>query len=238
MRAWLLAAVFLIGFAPFAACGSGTTKNNTASSLKELHDPKLAVTATPPDRLPTPLVANSAAGVGAGAAGTVPDTYVVKAGDTLGAIASQLGVTVTELAAANQITNPASIQVGQQLKVPKIALTPTPVSGAGPALSTPAPGSTSVSGGGQVPPTGGAPSGGGAIGSPAPGASAAASSAAGGPTSTYTVKAGDSACAIAIAHGVSLQELADANGMSKTAIAKLSINEPLKIPARTGHKGC
>ena len=44
--------------------------------------------------------------------------YVVKAGDTLGAIARRLGVSVAALAQANGIANPNRISVGQQINKP------------------------------------------------------------------------------------------------------------------------
>src|SRR5438105_15220184 len=128
MRARAVVLLALVLLLPAAACGSGGTTNNaTSPALKELHDPKTAPTATPPLSLPTPLQANSVPGGPGGGTGSQPDTYVVKAGDTLGQIAAQLGVPVDDLAKANNITDPTKIQVGQQLKVPK----------PGTALSTP-----------------------------------------------------------------------------------------------------
>jgi LysM repeat protein len=44
--------------------------------------------------------------------------YTVKPGDSLLAIAVQFGVTLDELQAANDITNPNSIYVGQVLDIP------------------------------------------------------------------------------------------------------------------------
>lgn len=49
---------------------------------------------------------------------TKPKTYTVKSGDTLTSIARSLGVSATELATLNGITNPNLIRVGQVLKVP------------------------------------------------------------------------------------------------------------------------
>jgi murein DD-endopeptidase MepM/ murein hydrolase activator NlpD len=46
------------------------------------------------------------------------DVYVVQAGDTLFAIALRLGVTATDLAAANDLSNPNLIFVGQRLIIP------------------------------------------------------------------------------------------------------------------------
>ena len=47
-----------------------------------------------------------------------PTEYIVQAGDTLSAIAQELGVTVTALAEYNEITNPNVISVGQRLLIP------------------------------------------------------------------------------------------------------------------------
>ena len=58
-----------------------------------------------------------------------PDVYVVQAGDTLGAIAKQYGVTVEALQEANAISDPTLLQIGQKLIIPKggtIASTSTP----------------------------------------------------------------------------------------------------------------
>ena len=47
-----------------------------------------------------------------------PGAYTVQTGDTLGEIAEQFGVTVEALAAANGITNPDTLDVGQVLTIP------------------------------------------------------------------------------------------------------------------------
>lgn len=44
--------------------------------------------------------------------------YIVKAGDTLSAIASQYGITYQELASYNGISDPDSINVGQEIRIP------------------------------------------------------------------------------------------------------------------------
>ncbi|HQZ86711.1 MAG TPA: LysM domain-containing protein, partial [Actinomycetota bacterium] len=46
------------------------------------------------------------------------EIYEVKSGDGLGKIAEKFGVTIDELMAANGITNPDHIEVGQKLKIP------------------------------------------------------------------------------------------------------------------------
>lgn len=52
--------------------------------------------------------------------------YIVEPGDTLGAIASRLGTSVSALATTNGIADPNLITVGQRLIVPSGASTPTP----------------------------------------------------------------------------------------------------------------
>ena len=56
-------------------------------------------------------------GSGGSSGGTASGIYVVKAGDTLGAIAARYGTTVANLMALNGITNPSRIVVGQRLRV-------------------------------------------------------------------------------------------------------------------------
>ena len=56
-----------------------------------------------------------------------PPVYVVKSGDTLYLIAQRFGTTVEAIVAANNITNPSLIQVGQKLKVPTAEPTSAPV---------------------------------------------------------------------------------------------------------------
>jgi LysM repeat protein len=60
----------------------------------------------PPVETPTPVPA------------ATPRTYVVQQGDTLAAIAQQFGTTTEAIQAANGITNPNSITVGQVLTIP------------------------------------------------------------------------------------------------------------------------
>ncbi len=54
----------------------------------------------------------------AGQPGTSGRTYTIKRGDTLSGIAIRYGTTVAALAAANNITNPNGIQIGQVLTIP------------------------------------------------------------------------------------------------------------------------
>ena len=51
--------------------------------------------------------------------------YTVVAGDTLGSIALRTNSTISALAVANCLSNPDSIQLGQQLRVPVLPIPPT-----------------------------------------------------------------------------------------------------------------
>ncbi len=57
----------------------------------------------------------------------LPDVYVVRSGDNLSLIATQFGVSMEELMAANGIENPNWIGVGQKLVIPRHGA-PTPTS--------------------------------------------------------------------------------------------------------------
>lgn len=65
-----------------------------------------------------------------------PLVYTVRAGDTLGSIAFQFGVTVDQLVAANPDVSPNSMSIGTELKVPS-----APENPAGAPTSTPVPAS-------------------------------------------------------------------------------------------------
>lgn len=51
--------------------------------------------------------------------------YAIQAGDTFGAIAGRFGTTVAVLEAANPGVNPNNLQIGQEIRIPVAALTPT-----------------------------------------------------------------------------------------------------------------
>ena len=57
-------------------------------------------------------------------AGSEDEVYVVKAGDTLFAIAQELGVTVEDLADINDIADPSQLFVGRPLQIPERQTTP------------------------------------------------------------------------------------------------------------------
>ncbi len=69
-------------------------------------------------------------------------TYTVRSGDSLGAIASRYGTSVSALASANHIANPNLIYPGQRLTIPNGS---GPVSGPGPVAPAPGPTTGGVS---------------------------------------------------------------------------------------------
>ncbi|MCW5849807.1 MAG: LysM peptidoglycan-binding domain-containing protein, partial [Anaerolineae bacterium] len=68
-----------------------------------------------------------------------PTTYIVQAGDTLGAIAAHNGTTVAVLASLNGLTNPNLIYVGQRLAVPGAASADEPAAPPAAEAGLPAP---------------------------------------------------------------------------------------------------
>ena len=172
-------------------------------------------------------------------AGATPSTLptmvvVVQRGDSLSAIAAEYGVTLSALIDANNITDPDTVHVGQELLVPGATRPITPV---GPVVVTVRSGDSlsaiaaehgvSVSAlmiqngitdpdrlsvGQQLTIPGSMP-----------------------PTSTLpplivTVRSGDSLSAIAAAHGVTVAALIDANGITNPNL--LSIGQELRIPGQ------
>jgi len=64
-----------------------------------------------------------------------PSTYAVQSGDTLSALAGEWGTTVDAIAAANDITNPNLLYIGQELRIPRAGGT----AGGGSVAPAPAP---------------------------------------------------------------------------------------------------
>ena len=90
-------------------------------------NPAKIPTATAFAILPEPTILSGGLLVTEGGGG---DTYVVKPGDTLVAIAAELGVPVEELIRLNDLENPSRLEVDQVLKVPPRGGTqPTPAPG-------------------------------------------------------------------------------------------------------------
>lgn len=102
-------------FALLAACNSAPQTTDDPSSA----DPpitKIAVVATaqPTPAEPTPVSI------------TVYDRYIVRNGDTLGGISARLNISVDDLMKINGLTNPNSLQIGQQLKIPIVVTQSAP----------------------------------------------------------------------------------------------------------------
>lgn len=95
------------------------TTDGSVPTVQPTPDPNLPVATVDPNA-PTVAPGTTPVAVETPAPGsTTPGTYVVQAGDTMGRIAEQLGVSLQDLLAANpQITNPDSIQVGDVINVP------------------------------------------------------------------------------------------------------------------------
>jgi LysM repeat protein len=110
-----------------------------------------AVTQPAPTQTPTPTAtatSTPAAKVSPAPTKASGSTYVVKSGDTLAGIAAQYGIAWQDIAAANNITAAAGLQVGQILRIPVAGApvaptaTPrpkvTPTTSAAPATTSPA----------------------------------------------------------------------------------------------------
>jgi LysM repeat protein len=92
-------------------------------------------TATPYPRIPEPVIVSGPSAAPIGGAGAEV-SYVVEAGDALSLIAERFGVPVSVIQEANGLTG-TDIFVGQVLRIPRQAATPTPQPGGTP---TPQPG--------------------------------------------------------------------------------------------------
>lgn len=237
-RVWagrLLAVTVAAALIVVTACG-GNKKDGATARVPT--DPRRVPTATVPADLPTPIAALAGT---SGVQATVPDTYVVKSGDTLATIARDLSITTEALTSANPNLDPRALRIGQELRIPRPSAAPAPVNVArGPATpvgtprgsATPGPVSSPAVSPGRSPTPGV---------SPTPGRSPTARPAAtpSGSASTYTVGSGDTGCAIARKLGVSLSALAQANGLSVEGLANLRIGQVLQVPRPSGEgPGC
>jgi LysM repeat protein len=97
---------------PALACGE--EKTGGAGGAQGLTDPSTVATATPWATPPAVVYVEE----GPGPARPAGGTYTVQEGDTLYDIAQRFGVSVEELMAANEITDPASLSLGQKLVIP------------------------------------------------------------------------------------------------------------------------
>ncbi len=214
-------AVVLLAAPILAACADEdpVTPAGTATSTA-------IPTATPYAVEPSPIIVGGVAGAEPTAPGATGDeiSYVIEPGDALETIAAQFGVTVEAIMELNGIEDAATIFAGQELLIPAGGTVSTPPSdptteptSEPTAVSTeepqptaepteePAPTAepTEVPGPGPTVPPGG---------------------------QTYVVQDGDSGFAIADAFGVTIDALAEANGMTVAELDNLQIGQEIIIP--------
>ncbi len=90
-----------------------------------LLDDEPDATGTPPFDQRSPQPSPSPTAAAATAVGECGETYTVEAGDSPSGIAEKCGVDATELMELNDIDDPRSLRVGQELKMPPLQPTPT-----------------------------------------------------------------------------------------------------------------
>jgi murein DD-endopeptidase MepM/ murein hydrolase activator NlpD len=100
--------LLLIVLAALAACSAPPQNQNDVTPAPPALT-KIAVVVTPTFAwTPTPPSA------------TIFDRYIVRYGDTLGAISARYDISIDDLMRLNGITNPNTLQIGQQLKIPVV----------------------------------------------------------------------------------------------------------------------
>jgi LysM repeat protein len=217
----------------------GGGNNSLGPGQQSVARPSSIPTATPPATLPEPILLGSAADPGAAtnpagtpaAGGTTtaggPSTYTVKPGDSLGAIATAMGITgpdqaawIAEVLRLNNIADARLLAAGQELSLPRSTATAsttpragTPAAGATPTRPAGTPGAaTPTPGTAATPRPGGTPGAGG----------------------TYTVVSGDSPNGIATKLGVPAAQqqawVAQLLQMNNTTANTLQIGQILQLP--------
>ncbi|MGH2536393.1 MAG: LysM peptidoglycan-binding domain-containing protein [Candidatus Promineifilaceae bacterium] len=94
---------------------------------------------SPPAGAPTPAVTGTAAEAGEDSGPNEPTSYVVESGDTLGSIAAEFDVPVEDILAANGLTDPDILSIGQELVIPVGGLAIATAEAETPAAGGPAP---------------------------------------------------------------------------------------------------
>jgi len=143
----------------------------------------------------------------------VGKTYLVKAGDTVTRIASELGVALPDLEKVNGLQGNSVLQVGQTLKVPETLLPAAPL-----------PSQTASQAG-----VSGAPSPGTLPATTAGAIAATVGASDQGTFQDYTIVKGDNPYKLAKKFHITPEELMKANGI--TDPKKIQIGQKLKIPA-------
>jgi LysM repeat protein len=103
---------------PSATPSATATKSPTPTATPTKSPTPTATPTKSPTPTPTPKPTVTPKPTPTPTATVKPKTYIVVAGDTLTRIANRFGVTQAALMAANNITNPNSIQLGQKLVIP------------------------------------------------------------------------------------------------------------------------
>ena len=192
--AWLTAAVV----ACCSACGvlgaEGTPGGTTTSTLGPIlttTSPDLTTTTTEPAVL-----------------------YVIQAGDTIGQVATEHGLTADRLTSFNGITIDTPLRIGQEILVPLSQTPPTTT------VATTPPPPTATTPGGASPTT--------AV-SPAPATTAPAPTTTTAAGQVYAVQPGDSLPVIAFDLGIPLEALLAANGLQADSV--IHPGQQLVVPA-------
>ncbi len=196
--AWLIGPMMFVCVLA-AACGGGESDEGENNVPALLTTPTSIPTATPFAVAPAPTIV---AVIGAEPTPHIEEIYLVEAGDTLSGIAERFDTTVEAVMAANELTNPTLIFVGQELTIPRnseTAANPTPAPG-GNAVTTPTPKPDGERDGDEVRVT------------------------------SYVVKSGDTALAIAIEFGVTLTALAEANNTTEGELSFINVGDELILP--------
>jgi len=107
---------------------AGCSREQRAGRTPGVADAAPASTSLPDGSpAPTPTAETGMPNVGVPAQATaLPQVYTVESGDTLSSIAARLGIGLAALVEANGITDPNTLQVGQQLKIPSSQLASGP----------------------------------------------------------------------------------------------------------------
>lgn len=212
-----LLALSALGAAAFLGCGSGSTPSPIPSNA-----PVTITTATPYAQPPVPTIVG-ADGVAPGAtpAPAREVTYKMEAGDTVLAIAARFGTTVEAIMKRNNITSPTDLKIGQELVIPT---TQTVL-----ATTTPAPTATATASRTATPSATAAATA-TATRTATPAVTASATTPPPSILTVYTVQKGDNSFDIAGRFGVSVEDLAAANGKTVAQLAAIQIGDELKIP--------
>ncbi len=168
---------------------------------------QLALPGSSGESLSPDIAASASATPDAPPPAPTPSSYTVQRGDTLDSISRELGIPIEELAERNGIRNRSRIQVGQELQLSE----------------------ASAQAGEPTPPL---PS---ALASSSTPVALAPDPAAAATSTTYTVQRGDTLDSISRKLGISIEELAERNGIrNKSRIRvgqQLALPEPSEPPA-------